>query len=71
MAIGLTVTKSFVEKCRSLCKLMGKSMHAKVKAVLGTEWKIERRGERGMPKEGEDKNQLDALIHFAYILVGI
>ena len=34
MAIGLTVTKPVAEKCRSLCTLIGKSMHAKVMAVL-------------------------------------
>ena len=29
MAIGPTVTKPFDEKCRSLCRLVGKCVHAK------------------------------------------
>ena len=38
MAIGLTVTKPFAEKCRSLCTLIGKCVHAKVMAAfLGTQ----------------------------------
>ena len=54
MAIGLTVTKSFAEKCRSLCTLIGKCVHAKVMvAIFG------------------HKNQHDALIQFAYMLVDL
>ena len=34
MAIGLTVTKPFAEKCRSLCTLIGKCVHAKVMAAF-------------------------------------
>ena len=34
MAIGLTITKPLSEKGRSLCTLVGKSMHAKVMAVV-------------------------------------
>ena len=34
MAIGLTVTKPFTEKCRSLCTLIGKCVHAKVMATF-------------------------------------
>ena len=53
MAIGLIVTKPFVEKCRSMCMLIDKSLHAKLMAVF------------------RYKNQLDALIQFAYILVDV
>ena len=34
MAIGLTVTKPFAEKCRSLCTLIGECVHAKVMAAF-------------------------------------
>ena len=34
MAIGLTVTKPFAEKCRSLCALIGNCVHAKVMAAF-------------------------------------
>ena len=34
MAIGLIVTKSLAEKCRSLCTLIGKPMHLQVMAVF-------------------------------------
>ena len=34
MAIGLTVTKPFAEKCRSLSALIGKCVHAKVMAAF-------------------------------------
>ena len=34
MAIGLTVTKPFAEKCRSLCALIGRCVHAKVMAAF-------------------------------------
>ena len=34
MAIVLTTTKSLPEKCRSLCTLIGKTLHAKVVAFL-------------------------------------
>ena len=34
MAIGLTATKPFAEKCRSLCTLIGKCEHAKVMAAF-------------------------------------
>ena len=34
MAISLAATKPLAEKCRSLCTLIGKSMHAQVMAVL-------------------------------------
>ena len=34
MAIGLTVTKPFAEKCRSLYTLIDKCEHAKVMAVF-------------------------------------
>ena len=54
MAIGLTVTKPLAEKCRSLCTLIGKSMHAQVMADFK-----------------RLKNQLDALIQFAYILMDV
>ena len=37
MAIGLTVPKPLAELCRSLCTLVGKSMHAKVMAVFQTQ----------------------------------
>ena len=53
MAIGLTVTKTFAEKCRSLCTLIGKCVHAKVMAAF------------------RHKNQLDAPIQSAYILVDL
>ena len=52
MAIGLTVTKPFAGKCRSLCTLIGLCVHAKVMAAFFGH-----------------KNQHDALIQFAYILV--
>ena len=54
MAIGLTVTKPFPEKCPSLCTLVGKCVHAKVMAAFF-----------------RHKNQHDALIQFAYILVDL
>ena len=53
MAIDLTVTKPLAEKCRPLCMLIGKSMHAQVMAVFC------------------HKNQSDALIQFAYILLDV
>ena len=53
MVIGLTVTKPLAVKFRSLCTLVGKSMHAKVMAVF------------------RHKIQLDVLIQFPYILVGV
>ena len=34
MAISLTVTKAFAEKCRSLCMLIAKCVHAKVMAAF-------------------------------------
>ena len=34
MTIVLTVTKPFVEKCPSLCTLIGKFVHAKVMAAF-------------------------------------
>ena len=34
MAIGLTVTKPFAEKCWSLCALIGNCVHAKVMAAF-------------------------------------
>ena len=34
MAIGLIVTKPYAEKCRFLCMLIGKSMHAKVMGLF-------------------------------------
>ena len=34
MAIGLTVTKPFAKKCRPLCTLIGKCVHAKVMAAF-------------------------------------
>ena len=34
MATGLVVTKLFVEKCQSLCTLIGKSLQAKVITVF-------------------------------------
>ena len=34
MAIAFIATKLFAEKCRSLCTLIGKSVHAKVMAVF-------------------------------------
>ena len=34
MAIVLTVTKPFAEKCRSLCTLIRKSVHAEAMAVF-------------------------------------
>ena len=38
MAIVLTFTKSLAEKCRPLCTLIGKCVHAKVMAAfLGTQ----------------------------------
>ena len=52
MAIGLTVAKPLAEKCPSLCRLIGKCVHAKVMAAFF-----------------RHKNQHDALIQFAYILV--
>ena len=52
MAIGLSVTKPFAEKCRLLCTLIGKCVHAKNDSRFF-----------------RHKNQLDALIQSAYILV--
>ena len=52
MAIGFSVTKPFAEKCRSLCTLICKYVHARVMAAF-----LKR------------KNQLDALIQSAYILM--
>ena len=54
MAIGLAVTKSFAEKCRPLCTLVGQCVHAKVMAPFS-----------------DSKNQLDALIQSAYILMDL
>ena len=34
MAIGLTVTKPFAEKCPSLCTLIGKCLHVKLMAAF-------------------------------------
>ena len=34
MAMGVSVTKPFAERCRPLCTIMGKSMHAKVMAIF-------------------------------------
>ena len=54
MAIGFTVIKPFEEKCRSLCTLIGKCVHAKSNGRFF-----------------RHKNQLDAPIQSAYVLVDL